>query len=112
MLCQLADDMAQVMNLLLPRDMALGRSEAHTSELQSRVELVCRLLRRRPTCPLPSLHDALPILSWSSPSKRGALSRAMCMVVPQPHDANSFTTGDVRVLVGTCFASSRMIWRR
>src|SRR5690606_5767124 len=40
-----------------------GRSEEHTSELQSRENLVCRLLHDRPTpppCPL-SLHDALPI---------------------------------------------------
>src|SRR5207247_1334202 len=39
------------------------RSEEHTSELQSRVDLVCRLLLapRAPTlCALP-LHDALPI---------------------------------------------------
>src|SRR5690348_6495263 len=40
-----------------------GRSEEHTSELQSPVHLVCRLLLGRPTheiYPL-SLHDALPI---------------------------------------------------
>src|SRR5437868_3564274 len=40
-----------------------GRSEEHTSELQSRFDLVCRLLRDTPPTrdhPL-SLHDALPI---------------------------------------------------
>src|SRR5438105_3279646 len=36
------------------------RSEEHTSELQSRVDLVCRLLRAPRTSTL-SLHDALPI---------------------------------------------------
>src|SRR5437868_2354952 len=42
-----------------------ARSEEHTSELQSRFDLVCRLLLDLPT-PAPtllSLHDALPIFS-------------------------------------------------
>src|SRR5437879_5750511 len=41
----------------------MARSEEHTSELQSPMYLVCRLLRAPPP-PLPftlSLHDALPI---------------------------------------------------
>src|SRR5690606_27361921 len=39
------------------------RSEEHTSELQSRENLVCRLLHAPPTSDAytPSLHDALPI---------------------------------------------------
>src|SRR5690349_4349353 len=44
-------------------DEAVGRSEEHTSELQSRRDLVCRLLLDPPTTALStlSLHDALPI---------------------------------------------------
>src|SRR5699024_6857693 len=42
-----------------------SRSEEHTSELQSRFDLVCRLLLENITSPpqrfTPSLHDALPI---------------------------------------------------
>src|SRR5687768_762486 len=40
-----------------------GRSEEHTSELQSRLHLVCRLLLDTPTTEIYtlSLHDALPI---------------------------------------------------
>src|SRR5690242_563678 len=42
-----------------------ARSEEHTSELQSHVNLVCRLLLENPTTPTTtstlSLHDALPI---------------------------------------------------
>src|SRR5690349_3586174 len=46
-------------------DAAFTRSEEHTSELQSRRDLVCRLLLDPPTPPLStlSLHDALPISS-------------------------------------------------
>src|SRR5699024_3129333 len=39
----------------------VARSEEHTSELQSRFDLVCRLLPPRPLRLPPSLHDALPI---------------------------------------------------
>src|SRR5690348_10089545 len=44
-------------------DLALDRSEEHTSELQSPVHLVCRLLLDTPPSELHtlSLHDALPI---------------------------------------------------
>src|SRR5947209_7465053 len=55
----------------------LGRSEEHTSELQSRQYLVCRLLLDSPTPDIYtlSLHDALPIscriagtsTGWPSP---------------------------------------------
>src|SRR5437879_2895601 len=41
---------------------AVGRSEEHTSELQSPMYLVCRLIPRSPCSTLLSLHDALPIL--------------------------------------------------
>src|SRR5690625_4953540 len=45
---------------LFSRVILSGRSEEHTSELQSRGHLVCR---RPPPDPYPlSLHDALPIL--------------------------------------------------
>src|SRR5687768_7167713 len=49
----------------------VGRSEEHTSELQSRLHLVCRLLLAPPPTDIYtlSLHDALPILS----TKRSAL---------------------------------------
>src|SRR5690625_2335533 len=39
----------------------VARSEEHTSELQSRGHLVCRLLLLTPSISLLSLHDALPI---------------------------------------------------
>src|SRR5207253_1399670 len=43
------------------------RSEEHTSELQSRGHLVCRLLLVLPPCAVCtlSLHDALPISVWA-----------------------------------------------
>src|SRR5690242_8168219 len=46
------------------------RSEEHTSELQSHVNLVCRLLLDTPTSYIYtlSLHDALPILTSKSSS--------------------------------------------
>src|SRR5687768_546492 len=46
-----------------PRILWLPRSEEHTSELQSRLHLVCRLLLEPATTGLYtlSLHDALPI---------------------------------------------------
>src|SRR5436309_1756150 len=45
-----------------------ARSEEHTSELQSRENLVCRLLLDPPTSPIYtlSLHDALPIFICQS----------------------------------------------
>src|SRR5690606_39036266 len=53
-----------------------GRSEEHTSELQSRENLVCRLLSLAGTSTV-SLHDALPICtSWRSPAARPAPGRA------------------------------------
>src|SRR5690606_32146267 len=42
-----------------------ARSEEHTSELQSREKLVCRLLLAAACCSALSLHDALPI--WVAP---------------------------------------------
>src|SRR5437879_4907869 len=50
------------------------RSEEHTSELQSPMYLVCRLLLPTPDLSPPSLHDALPILPRlprRSPGRRG-----------------------------------------
>src|SRR5438034_1254847 len=48
----------------------VGRSEEHTSELQSHSDLVCRLLLDSSLTQIStlSLHDALPI--WPSPSRR------------------------------------------
>src|SRR5687768_795154 len=55
---------------MLPSPKGIKRSEEHTSELQSRLHLVCRLLlEKRPTSShlyTLSLHDALPILSSSA----------------------------------------------
>src|SRR5438067_2405603 len=49
-------------DVFLLRQQLLRRSEEHTSELQSRFDLVCRLLPPSHTSTL-SLHDALPISS-------------------------------------------------
>src|SRR5437868_5366408 len=56
--------------LLVSHDCSSRRSEEHTSELQSRFDLVCRLLLDTTTSDPStlSLHDALPI----SPSRRTA----------------------------------------
>src|SRR5687767_5760967 len=57
-----------------------GRSEEHTSELQSLAYLVCRLLLARSTTEFYtlSLHDALPICADSClcPSGSGCRARA------------------------------------
>src|SRR6266536_6629473 len=50
----------------LPRTAAFGRSEEHTSELQSRVDLVCRLLLEK---------KKMSKRSRLSPEKRNKLSR-------------------------------------
>src|SRR5206468_1470660 len=50
------------------------RSEEHTSELQSRSDLVCRLLPWSPRPHTLSLHDALPI--WSYPRWHGPIAVA------------------------------------
>src|SRR6266513_744421 len=48
---------------LTPYDVrSTNRSEEHTSELQSRFDLVCRLLLEKKNVPLPDLDDLLPIL--------------------------------------------------
>src|SRR5690242_16973688 len=49
--------------ILDDKNQVLGRSEEHTSELQSHVNLVCRLLLDPPPPQIYtlSLHDALPI---------------------------------------------------
>src|SRR3712207_8782145 len=39
----------QLVEIIVPLDMILGRSEEHTSELQSRQYLVCRLLLEKKT---------------------------------------------------------------
>jgi hypothetical protein len=49
---------------------------------------------------------------WSSPSMRGASSGATCIVVPQPQDASSAIFALAWRLAGSCFASSRITWRR
>src|SRR5437868_5337436 len=51
-----------------------ARSEEHTSELQSRFDLVCRLLLDPPPpcCSPLSLHDALPISTGPSPPSMNA----------------------------------------
>src|SRR5690606_32008339 len=49
---------------LLPSLRAVYRSEEHTSELQSRENLVCRLLLPPTSSSTLSLHDALSDLSW------------------------------------------------
>src|SRR5690242_15945178 len=64
----------------------LSRSEEHTSELQSHVNLVCRLLLDPPptnTSPLP-LPDALPIFSG--------------LGVPPPHLVKKFHEAGLKVM--------------
>src|SRR5438105_1146861 len=73
---------------------ARGRSEEHTSELQSRVDLVCRLLLSTEIYPL-SLHDALPICSASGLPGSMPRSASMCRTastsVPMAASARSST---------------------
>src|SRR5207249_4163813 len=56
-----------------------SRSEEHTSELQSRFDLVCRLLRSTTSTSTLSLHDALPIFhvdgAFDLPCDRQRLAR-------------------------------------
>src|SRR5690242_2255496 len=54
---------------MLPSHIQTTRSEEHTSELQSHVNLVCRLLLDSASTEIYtlSLHDALPIFSIWSP---------------------------------------------
>src|SRR5690625_2378732 len=56
----------------------VGRSEEHTSELQSRGHLVCRLLLDSPLTQIStlSLHDALPISSSACRRSRASRSHA------------------------------------
>src|SRR5687768_7031361 len=51
------------------------RSEEHTSELQSRLHLVCRLLldTATPQIYTLSLHDALPIYEYDAAGRRSCL---------------------------------------
>src|SRR5437868_2550614 len=52
------------------------RSEEHTSELQSRFDLVCRPLPSRPASSTLSLHDALPI--WRArPAERSSSAASL-----------------------------------
>src|SRR2546422_2651761 len=49
-----------------PRDVRLNRSEEHTSELQSRLHLVCRLLlekKKKPNRPNPETLTTYPLVS-------------------------------------------------
>src|SRR5690242_20841357 len=48
-----------------PADRETGRSEEHTSELQSHVNLVCRLLLEKKNRPLPTAHTLAPMVSSS-----------------------------------------------
>src|SRR5687768_17358904 len=59
------------------RDPPAARSEEHTSELQSRLQLVCRRLiaRATPAVPAVSLHDALPVLEAMAARQRCACER-------------------------------------
>src|SRR5207249_3905562 len=84
-----------------------GRSEEHTSELQSRFDLVCRLLLdRQPTHSYTlSLHDALPISFTVQPSNTVAGAAISPAVQVSALDAAgnpvpSFT-GTVTVALGT-----------
>src|SRR5690606_41286490 len=59
---------------LLPELPGLARSEEHTSELQSRENLVCRLLlekkKRQPTRPWPLRHRAVSVHAAQPPLER------------------------------------------
>src|SRR5437016_2728315 len=57
---------------------AAGRSEEHTSELQSLTNLVCRLLLDAPSTEIYtlSLHDALPIFERQEVDPRGGSPRS------------------------------------
>src|SRR5690349_2464794 len=58
-------------------DSCSARSEEHTSELQSRRDLVCRLLPRTDISTL-SLHDALPICSRAEDCESGTCTSSTC----------------------------------
>src|SRR5699024_7484556 len=58
----------ELLDGLLLQNMIEGRSEEHTSELQSRFDIVCCLLLTPEMHPLP-LHDALPILQKMPPER-------------------------------------------
>src|SRR5439155_397421 len=71
--------------------MRLSRSEEHTSELQSRGHLVCRLLHESAATATYtlSLHDALPILTLPARTHRCQSRRCPlrpCLDVEQPED--------------------------
>src|SRR5436305_8395826 len=64
---------------VLPHELDRPRSEEHTSELQSRPHLVCRLLlekkkRRWRCCSPPSAPTASSRTSWRSASSRSAFA--------------------------------------
>src|SRR2546422_1845223 len=56
-------DHVEVDERVVPHDLALGRSEEHTSELQSRLHLVCRLLleKKKRARPDSATRRGLPI---------------------------------------------------
>src|SRR6266536_2660876 len=83
------------------------RSEEHTSELQSRVDLVCRRLPPPPRLFPLSLHDALPLCAGSHsvgcPSTRSChhTSRSSCIGTWLPVRRNT----TIRSIVGASFAA-------
>src|SRR5260370_24042347 len=54
-----------------------SRSEEHTSELQSHLNLVCRLLLEKKTGPWPSLSEAILV-----PSCEGTIDWMVCIFSP------------------------------
>src|SRR2546429_1071243 len=90
------DDLSRRLTIARP-DEDQGRSEEHTSELQSRLHLVCRLLLEKKkqiqqqlkSCPKPRPLDALsgtradlPILCRRSPCRHVSLSHPARQVRP------------------------------
>src|SRR5260370_4258966 len=72
--CGVVADVAGLFRDLFANDPAIdagvdgGRSEEHTSELQSHLNLVCRLLlEKKNTCFPPSHSSAFPYSQWHHP---------------------------------------------
>src|SRR5205809_1965033 len=70
---------------LLERVRQEGRSEEHTSELQSRLHLVCRLLlekKKKINLGAVDLGDRAPVFGYARPDGRAAVFRAAAVVLP------------------------------